>query len=623
MSTDILNDEVDSTVDILEKESQRKLIQLRRLFLIIVLLSPLLWMYYLSCKKSGEINSTNDQPINPAIARRIDSIALVAKRYSILNHDSCEITLLYSIRFQDSMKATQKKLDTYREIVEFYQNYKPDNLKALKSLLKAVEIFIANPEPYASNPYFFVDIGNVFYHFHLFKQAIKFYQIAFEVGKQNPSVHAQALALNNIGLAYQNQGYYHKALQCFLYANQHIVDPSDPRKALSYNYIARVLVICRDTRYVKALANRSIEVLNNYYKNNFRTAASKKCTYYFQWNEFKSKAHTNLGLYFNLLQQNDSADYHFARASLYAKASGTKELQANVFLNLALYYRNGDLQESTRNADTAIQLVSKLNDMYVYKTFCDTLTSVFGKRHVALLETKYALLGQLLRDSIIKQKASLDFIESQILISSVASEQAIQDLNEKKAVQNDVIQHKNQIIWFVSIISLVILLALFLLYKRFQKLRDAYKGVTHKIRQSLMKDAGQAEKKIIAEEVRQQLIFDLGKIMQDEKPYLRKNFSLDDLASLLRTNHTYVSALIREQHRSNFNQYINQLRIKESCRMLTEANYKTLSVDEIMENCGFNSRSAFYVSFKKYTGMNPVDFRKTNLESTNKSNDEA
>ena len=623
MSKNSRDNIIDNTVDISEAEDEKKRKQFRSMFIAFLITSPLVVLFYFSCTRSKKETPYSDQPINPVIEKRIDSIVSLAQHLSIINPDSCEMLLNYSLRYQDSMKSTQRKLNTYMELVELYQYRKPNNLKALYNLEKAMELFIAYPGHYATDPYLFIDIGNVFFQFHLYDQSIKFYDISFNIGKQNNLWHPQSLALENTGLVYQNQQQYHKAMQFFVLANQHIMDREDIMQAGCYNSIAKNLVFCNSLLYVKGIAVKSLSVLDIYYNKRLRTAESKKGVDYSIWHELKSEAHTNLGLYFNLLHRYDSSDYHFRQAANYACKSSSMELKANMFLNMAMYFSMDNLQASIHNADTAMQLVSQLHDLYLYKTFCDSLASTFGKRHIAKLETRYKLLAIQLNDSIKTKKASKAFVKSQRLISTVAPEQAIQDLNIKKMIQQETIKEKNMLIYGISAFLLIILIFLYAVYSRNRKLRDAHKAMVQQIKLSFKKDDALYKKTNIPAEVHDDLSLALEKLMLNEKPFLNPELTFYDLVAKLNTNQTYLSKVINDKYHCNFHQYINQFRINESCRMLADPANKDENIDAIIDGCGFSTRSTFYIAFKKQVGMNPSVYQRINLESSTTSDNKA
>ena len=75
---------------------------------------------------------------------------------------------------------------------------------------------------------------------------------------------------------------------------------------------------------------------------------------------------------------------------------------------------------------------------------------------------------------------------------------------------------------------------------------------------------------------------------------------------------TKVSNIINNQGEFNFSDYINQLRIQKVKTLLLEPKYKDYNIESIGFECGFNSKSAFYISFKKFTNLTPSEFKKQN-----------
>jgi AraC-like DNA-binding protein len=103
------------------------------------------------------------------------------------------------------------------------------------------------------------------------------------------------------------------------------------------------------------------------------------------------------------------------------------------------------------------------------------------------------------------------------------------------------------------------------------------------------------------------------KHIEKNNRFLDPAFSLDILASETKMSTTKVSNIINNQSEFNFSDYINQLRIEKAKVLLLEPKYNDYSIEAIGFECGFNSKSAFYMSFKKFTSATPSEFKKQNL----------
>ena len=92
--------------------------------------------------------------------------------------------------------------------------------------------------------------------------------------------------------------------------------------------------------------------------------------------------------------------------------------------------------------------------------------------------------------------------------------------------------------------------------------------------------------------------------------FLLQDASLNNLASLLQVHSNQISKTINLETGSNFNDYINQQRIRLAKTRLTEVEYSHLTIEAIGTSVGFKSKSAFYSAFKKHTGTSPSAFTK-------------
>lgn len=103
--------------------------------------------------------------------------------------------------------------------------------------------------------------------------------------------------------------------------------------------------------------------------------------------------------------------------------------------------------------------------------------------------------------------------------------------------------------------------------------------------------------------------------VETEKYYLKKASSLKDLAAELSLSSTYLSQIINSQTQQNFSDFINQYRVEEVKKRLTDEAYSHLSIAGIGESVGFNSKSSFYTVFKKHTHLTPTAYIKATKSS--------
>lgn len=100
----------------------------------------------------------------------------------------------------------------------------------------------------------------------------------------------------------------------------------------------------------------------------------------------------------------------------------------------------------------------------------------------------------------------------------------------------------------------------------------------------------------------------LEKLMQEEEVYKENLLTKERVADLLGTNRTYLSQVINEQTQQNFIQYVNNYRINEAIRLLSDPE-TDIPLKAVASEVGFNSMSTFYKIFQNTVGIPPKQYR--------------
>lgn len=93
------------------------------------------------------------------------------------------------------------------------------------------------------------------------------------------------------------------------------------------------------------------------------------------------------------------------------------------------------------------------------------------------------------------------------------------------------------------------------------------------------------------------------KIINDE---YNKGLGLQELADKLHLSKNYLCSLFKEETGFTFCQYLNTLKTNKAKKLLLE-DKKTL--EYISYECGFSSQPHFTMTFKKYTGKTPKEYK--------------
>ena len=94
--------------------------------------------------------------------------------------------------------------------------------------------------------------------------------------------------------------------------------------------------------------------------------------------------------------------------------------------------------------------------------------------------------------------------------------------------------------------------------------------------------------------------------------YLHPGLTINELADMLHTNRTYLSAYINSTYHTNFRDWIAGLRLDYAKRLLVSQ--PELKIAVIAEKSGFQSASHFIRLFKEDTGCSPAKWRKNKQE---------
>ncbi len=96
-------------------------------------------------------------------------------------------------------------------------------------------------------------------------------------------------------------------------------------------------------------------------------------------------------------------------------------------------------------------------------------------------------------------------------------------------------------------------------------------------------------------------------LLENEKIYNDYDINLQGLADKLKITPHQLSELINDRMGMNFRTMINEYRIKEACRLLQSD--EDVNILAVCFRVGFSSKSAFNHAFRKFSGMNPADYR--------------
>ncbi|SMG29098.1 transcriptional regulator, AraC family [Marivirga sericea] len=113
-------------------------------------------------------------------------------------------------------------------------------------------------------------------------------------------------------------------------------------------------------------------------------------------------------------------------------------------------------------------------------------------------------------------------------------------------------------------------------------------------------------RKIDKEEVK--LITEKLTVIKDKKLFKNPNLKILDIAKQLNISSHQLSQVLNDNLGKSFSVFINELRVEEAKQLINLNDIYT--IETIGYDCGFNSKSTFFTTFKKITGTTPAQYKK-------------
>lgn len=484
-------------------------------------------------------------------------------------------------------------------------------------------------------------IGDDYYWEEQYMTASEFYRRALEHIQKTDSVRLEADILTNLGIVYDYLGNYSE----------------------SSAYLMKALELSESVNYERGIANN----LNNIGNLNFTYGNYEEALNYFQKSlDFEkniddtlgiASSYLNIGVVYKVLKDYDQALEYYYRAEALYKTKNADNYMPGVYNNLGILFLEKEYfddamdyfmmsKEYALKIDSRPDLCSSYNNIAdVYKSkknFAEAekyfKLSLEISEEISLVEKKLYTYEQLseMYASVQDYKSSLVYTKKlNTLKDSVFNEtkhkqfadlQTKYETNKKQLLieKQDVLlqKRKSSLIWALTALFVFIALSGVSIYMFIKRNRAYKKIVEHnleltkkeqdlaKVKEQLPKKKQKYSDSNLKEDKRKNLLRKIIDAMENDKLFLDKELTTGKLAELLETNKRYISEVINFEFETNFNNFINEYRIKEARQLLTDEKFKEYSLQGISEFTGFNNRATFNAAFKKFTGVTPSFFYK-------------
>lgn len=432
---------------------------------------------------------------------------------------------------------------------------------AVEQFYSALDMFRkANNTKYLAETY--NRIGSLFYFLEDFDVSIAYYQRHLEIAEKLDNTGMLENGYLNIGSAYRKSG--------------------DLKEALSY--FTKGLEISEQSGKVRELARGKMNVAN---------------------------------VYSEMKQFDDALRYYRESLALSEENDMEYGIMINQYNIGNLLFDQGRFDESEQAYLDAYNRMDRENNRYELRGVTMRLSTLY--ENTGKVELAFPFLKEFIEiNSEIFDTEKLKITED--LRSAYEAERKEQDL----ILAETLLEKKRKQIWLTSLTALFLVSALFtgaIYYRRRNRYLQKVYGRKIKMLESLDIDHDtpkRSNKQDAAvndiSDLYSELFAQIKPLFKEKKVFKDSNLNLSKVSKMAGSNRKYVSEAINKKTGMNYNSYVNFYRVNEAKKFILEGNE---SMGEVQEQCGFNSRTTFYSSFKKFTGMSPTEFKKMSRKRVN------
>ena len=229
-------------------------------------------------------------------------------------------------------------------------------------------------------------------------------------------------------------------------------------------------------------------------------------------------------------------------------------------------------------------------------------------------------------DSAKAQRYRLDYLElkEKILtennLQSVSRLEFLYELREANTTVERLTEQKHWLNIITTVIigfAIIVSLLLVFIFRSYRRAMRTNRILYRNVQDSLHREEEEKTKykgSRLTDDAKELLAQRIDAVMQDTDEICNSDFNLDRLAELANSNYKEVSQVINEHYGKNFKALLNECRIREACRRLTDADYGHLTIEGVAISVGIKSRSHFNSYFKQVTGMSPSVYQMISKE---------
>lgn len=587
----------------------------------LTILSLVLVLNCCNTDKAEEHQVTKWEPeisSSPEVNHRIEPLKLTIKRLYSTNPDSAIYYYLKIIELYRQQNMPYNIFDAYIKISELYCFRKNDGVNAVFYYGEALKTMNKYGGYEDSDPFFYIDMGNMFYMNNIYPQAHKSIDKAITIATLKKDSFALSIAENNKGIVFREERDFESSKLYFKKSLAIRSKITPLYEAQNYLYLAKLFTYQNCADSILFYRDKAVDALQRHAQTNVSPSIITETAAKALSDGFHIYEAELMAVVSKLRNEPDRALGYYQVAFDRANAAEDQESCMIYLYNIA------DLNSKLDRKAIALQFATR-----AYQLAMQFQNLEYSVSTSKLLNQLYAGINDLSRanfylnkvvsytDSVTQKETSAKLKSARILLITNEVEESVRQYQQQVTRHRKILKIQSLSIAALSLFLLTAVIIIYLIYRKRVLLKQEHLKQISAIIHNL--ELAENQRKIKVSEgghgYYSEVEVKLSSLMEVEKIYLQKNITLADLADKLGTNSTYLSQYINNQLKTNFNDYINSQRIDEACRMFRSNTTLKYSVDQIADRVGFSSRTTFYNTFKKFTGITPAVFQKYILSS--------
>ena len=438
-----------------------------------------------------------------------------------------------------------------------------------------------------------------------FPEAAKSFGEALKLSEAHHDTTQQGKAHSAFGLVYTTIGDHNKALQHLKQAAALLSDLNNSESdIIVFSVYSNIAEIYADKIINRDSAFHYFELARQIVPESRRNVAD----YLIE---------SNSGVLLYNLGMRDSAFAHFKRASQHPLNAPFSGFNATMTANMGAYQLDkGNRKEATRLLEKALFYADSLKMYPLQYQILENLYRIDQQSgNIDAVIRRHAQMEQA-RNKIQKAETQNILARNQIERDLIVAEYNFELLTIENEAQKQKIKSqfiRQTLIGSLLAASLVFMVILSIQYRSktlaYRKLVSKNKEIramyTEQL-EAMQSIAHQNSEDQILEDHTATLVLNrLEQMMKVERKFLDPEISVTNLAQELGITRHRFSGILSSRLKTNFNEYINNFRILEAQRLLSDVNHSNLTVKAVSEMCGFKSERTFYNAFKQVTGVTP------------------